>query len=187
MHRTPVLFGAGVLFIFMISDFYNKKPIISDTVYVAPNAVIIGDVTIDEDSSIWFNTVVRGDVNYIKIGRRTNIQDNSVLHVTTDTHPLEIGDEVTAGHSVILHGCTVRNRVLIGMGSVVLDGAVLEENSFIAAGSVITPGFVAPSGKLVMGAPAKVKRDLTAKEIQGITESAENYVKNAKKYFGMDI
>ena len=171
----------------MISEFYDKKPDIHDTVYIADNAVIIGDVSVDENSSIWFNSVVRGDVNYIRIGKRTNIQDNSVLHVTTDTHPLLIGDEVTAGHRVILHGCTVGNRVLVGMGAIILDGAVLEDNSFVAAGSVVPPGFVVPSGKLVMGAPAKVKRDLTEKEQQSIIESADNYVRNAKKYSGMNI
>lgn len=166
----------------MISGFYDKKPQIHRTVFVANGAVVVGDVTIAEHSSVWFNTVARGDVNYIKIGKKTNIQDNSVLHVTTDTHPLVIGDEVTVGHRVILHGCTVRDRVLVGMGAIVLDGAVLEEYSFVAAGSLVPPGFNVPSGKLVMGAPAKVKRDLTEQELKSIRDSAANYVRNADRY-----
>lgn len=166
----------------MISGFYDKKAQIHRTVFVANGAVVIGDVTIAEHSSVWFNTVARGDVNYIEIGKKTNIQDNSVLHVTTDTHPLVIGDEVTVGHRVILHGCTVRDRVLVGMGAIVLDGAVLEEDSFVAAGSLVPPGFNVPSGKLVMGSPAKVKRDLTEQELKSIRDSAANYVRNADRY-----
>lgn len=166
----------------MISRFHDKEPQIHRTVFVANGAVVVGDVMIAEHSSVWFNTVARGDVNYIKIGKKTNIQDNSVLHVTTDTHPLVIGDEVTVGHRVILHGCTVRDRVLVGMGAIVLDGAVLEEDSFVAAGSLVPPGFSVPSGKLVMGSPAKVKRDLTEQELKSIRDSAASYVRNADRY-----
>lgn len=166
----------------MISELNGVKPNIHPTVFVASQAVVVGDVNIDEESSIWFNTVVRGDVNYIRIGKRTNIQDNSVLHVTTDTHPLLIGDDVTAGHGVILHGCTINNNTLIGMGAIVLDGAVIESNSFVGAGSLVPPGFRVPSGSLVTGVPAKVKRQLTEKEIQEIKKSAMNYVRNAKNY-----
>lgn len=166
----------------MIKNINGKTPRINETAFIAEGAVVIGDVTIGSDSSIWFNSVARGDVNYITIGDKTNIQDNTVLHVTTDTHPLVIGSEVTVGHRVILHGCEVKDRVLVGMGAIVLDGAVLEDDSFIAAGTVVPPGFVVPSGKMVMGTPAKVKRDLTEAEIRAIRESADNYVRNSRNY-----
>lgn len=166
----------------MIKEFKGNSPEIDSTAFIAYDAVIIGDVHIGVESSIWFKSVVRGDVNFIRIGNRTNIQDNSVLHVTTQTHPLIIGSEVTAGHRVILHGCTIQDRVLVGMGAIVLDGAVIEEDSLIAAGSVIPPGSIVPSGKLVMGIPAKVKRDLTSVEIEEIKNSSEIYVKNSRSY-----
>ena len=166
----------------MIKQFLNKSPIIDETAFVAEDVVIVGDVEIGQESSIWFNSVVRGDVNYIRIGKRTNIQDSSVLHVTTDTHPLIVGDDVTVGHRAILHGCTIKDRVLVGMGAIVLDGAVLEHDTLIAAGSVVPPGAKIPSGKLVMGVPGKIKRDLSTKEIEEIKKSAENYVINSKKY-----
>lgn len=166
----------------MIIKFKDKYPKIQESCFIAEDADIIGDVVIGENSSIWFKTVVRGDVNYIRIGKNTNIQDSSVLHVNSGTHPLHIGDDVTAGHMVILHGCTIKDRVLIGMGSIVQDGAIIESDSLIAAGSVVTQNTHIPSGKLVMGTPAKVKRDLTSEETESIRRSAENYVKNAKAY-----
>ena len=166
----------------MIKKFNGKKPIIHNSTFIADDAVIIGDVKIGKQSSVWYKTVIRGDVNYIRIGDATNIQDSSVLHVTGDTHPLIVGNEVTVGHSVILHGCTVMDRVLVGMGSIVLDGAVLEENSFVAAGSVVSPGTIVPSGKLVKGIPAKVTRNLTRNEIKEIIASSEKYVINAANY-----
>lgn len=166
----------------MIEDFKGIEPEIHPSVFIAPQAVIIGDVRIDENSSIWYNTVVRGDVNYIRIGKRTNIQDNSVLHVTSETHPLVIGNDVTAGHSVIVHGCTVHDRVLIGMGATVLDGAVIESDSIIGAGSLVPPGFTVPSGTLALGVPAKVKRKLSNQEIENITSIAEKYVMNSRTY-----
>ncbi len=166
----------------MISELNGIFPEIHPTVFIADQAVIIGDVKIGEESSVWFNTVIRGDVNYIRIGKRTNIQDNSVLHVTTNTHPLVIGDEVTAGHGVILHGCTIKDRALIGMGATVLDGAVVESDSLVGAGSLVPPGFKVPSGTLVMGVPAKVKRNLTNKEIEDIKVGASNYVRNSRSF-----
>ena len=166
----------------MITKFKDKFPEIADTCYIADDADVIGDVVIGEHSSIWFKTVVRGDVNIVRIGKNTNIQDSSVLHVNSGTHPLHIGDDVTAGHMVILHGCTIKDRVLIGMGSIVQDGAVIESDTLIAAGSVVTQNSRIPSGKLVMGTPAKIKRDLTAEEIESIKISSENYVKNAEAY-----
>lgn len=166
----------------MINEFNGIEPEIHPSVFIAPQAVVIGDVKIDEESSVWFNTVIRGDVNYIIIGKRTNIQDNSVLHVTTNTHPLVIGNEVTAGHGVILHGCTVEDRALIGMGAIVLDGAIVKSDSMVGAGSLVPPGFVVPSGVLVMGIPAKVKRELTENEINEIKQSSVNYVRNSMNF-----
>lgn len=166
----------------MITKFKDKFSEIADTCYIADDADVIGDVVIGEHSSIWFKTVVRGDVNIIRIGKNTNIQDSSVLHVNSGTHPLHIGDDVTAGHMVILHGCTIKDRVLIGMGSIVQDGAVIESDTLIAAGSVVTQNSRIPSGKLVIGTPAKIKRDLTTEEIESIKISSENYVKNAEAY-----
>ena len=166
----------------MIINFKDKFPEISETCFIADSADIIGDVKIGDNSSIWFKTVVRGDVNYIRIGNNTNIQDSSVLHVNTGTHPLIIGDDVTSGHMVILHGCTIKDRVLIGMGSIVQDGAVVESDTLIAAGSVVTQNSFIPSGKLVMGVPAKVKRDLTDEEKENIKQSSYIYVKNSEVY-----
>ena len=166
----------------MIIKFKDKAPEIHETCFIADDADIIGDVIIGKNSSVWFKSVVRGDVNHIRIGDNTNIQDSSVLHVTTNTHPLIIGNSVTAGHMVILHGCTIKDRVLIGMGSIVQDGALIESDSLIAAGSVVTQNTHIPSGKLVMGIPAKVKRDLTPGEIEDIKKSSMNYVKNAEVY-----
>jgi len=155
-------------------------PKIRKTVFLAPGVKIIGDVEIGEQASIWFNTVIRGDVNYIKIGSNTNIQDCSMLHVTNGEFPLSIGNKVTIGHSVNLHGCTVKDLCLIGIGATVLDGAVIEENSIVAAGSVVRPGFVVPSAKLVGGVPAEIIRDLTGEEIEEFPKSAERYVNYAK-------
>ncbi|GIW47128.1 MAG: gamma carbonic anhydrase family protein [Deltaproteobacteria bacterium] len=166
----------------MIRAYCGISPRIDATAFVADSAEVIGDVTVGKESSIWFQSVVRGDVNYIQIGSRTNIQDCCVLHVRKDTYPLVIGDEVTVGHRVVLHGCTVRSRVLIGIGAIVLDGAVVEENSIVGAGTLVPPGFRVPSGTVVMGIPAKVKRDLRADEIQLIEQSAKNYVEYLKKY-----
>ena len=161
-------------------SYNNKYPLIADDVYLAPGCKIIGDVTIGDGSSIWFNTVVRGDVNYIRIGEMTNVQDLSMLHVTKETHPLIIGDRVTIGHSVTLHGCTLKNNCFIGMGATILDGAFIESNSLVAAGSLVKQNFVVPSGKLVAGVPAKVVRDLKPLEIDNIEASAERYKKYAE-------
>lgn len=151
-------------------------PRLNPSVFVAPGAKIIGDVEIGENSSVWYNCVVRGDVNYVKIGAMTNIQDLSMLHVTNGKFPLIIGNKVTVGHSVTLHGCVLQDLCLIGMGAVILDGALVEKNSMVAAGSVVKPGFVVPSGKLVAGVPAKVIRDLTEDEINELEISAQRYV-----------
>lgn len=168
----------------MIKPFKGKMPTLHESVFVEESGQVIGDVTIGRDSSVWFGAVVRGDVHYITIGDRTNVQDNSVLHVTHDTHPLIIGSEVTIGHSVTLHGCTIRDRCLIGMGAIILDGAVVEENSIIGAGAVVLEGMVVPAGSLVAGVPGKVKRETKGGERAGIVESAGNYVKYVSEYVG---
>jgi carbonic anhydrase/acetyltransferase-like protein (isoleucine patch superfamily) len=152
-------------------------PEIHHSVFLASGVKIIGNVKIDEDSSVWYNTVIRGDVHYISIGRMTNIQDCSMLHVTNGISPLNIGNKVTIGHSVTLHGCTLGDLSLIGMGAVILDGAIVEEKAMVAAGAVITPGFVVPSGKLAGGVPAKIIRNLSDEEIRDFEESAERYKK----------
>lgn len=158
----------------------NDKPIIDNTVFLAPGVKIIGDVKINSGSSIWYNTVIRGDVNYITIGSNTNVQDLSMLHVTAKKFPLIIGSEVTIGHSVTLHGCILQDRTFIGMGATILDGAVVESNSMVAAGAVVKQGFTVPSGKLVAGVPAKVIRNLSDAEIENIEASAERYKKYSK-------
>jgi gamma-carbonic anhydrase len=158
-----------------IFPYFNTFPKIPDSVFLAPGVKIIGDVEIGADSSVWYNTVIRGDVNYIRIGTLTNIQDSCVLHVTNCKYPLIIGRMVTVGHSVTLHGCTIKDLSLIGIGAIVLDGAEVEEKAFVAAGSVIPPNFIAPSGKLVAGVPAKVIRDLTDNEMEEFEQSALRY------------
>jgi carbonic anhydrase/acetyltransferase-like protein (isoleucine patch superfamily) len=142
-------------------EYMGLRPAIGRNVYLAPTAVVIGDVTLGEGSSVWFGTVVRGDVMPIVIGARTNLQDGSVIHVTGGQTSTTVGDDVTVGHMVLLHGCTVGNRVLVGMGSVVLDGAVIEDDAVVGAGSLVTPGTRIPSGSLAMGRPAKVVRAMT--------------------------
>ncbi len=159
--------------------YQNKFPKIGENVLLASGVKIIGDVEIGKDANIWYNAVIRGDVNYIKIGEATNIQDLSMLHVTGKTAPLNIGNKVTVGHNVILHGCTIEDLSLIGMGAVVLDNAVIEKNSFVAAGSVVKEKFRVPSGTLVAGVPAKVVRDLRPEEIEHFEVSAQNYLENA--------
>ena len=166
----------------MMHAFQDKIPKIPSTVFVAPSADVIGDVEIGSNSSVWFNAVIRGDVHFIRIGERTNIQDISMLHVTRKTHPLIIGNDVTVGHHVTLHGCAISNRVLIGMGAVVLDGAVISDNVIVGAGALITEGMTIPPFTLAFGAPAKVKRALTEEEIAFLGKSAQYYVALAERY-----
>jgi carbonic anhydrase/acetyltransferase-like protein (isoleucine patch superfamily) len=166
----------------MIKPFRGVLPTIASSAFIEDTAVIVGDVVIHPESSVWFNTVIRGDVHYIRIGHRTNIQDLSLLHVTHDIYPLNIGDDVTVGPHVVLHGCTIHDRVLIGMGSIVMDGATIEEDCIIGAGSLITEGTVIPSHSLGLGSPARVKRSLSEKELAWIKESANNYVRYARQY-----
>ncbi len=160
-----------------IFPYMGKLPKIAGGVFLAPGAKVIGDVEIGLDSSVWYNTVIRGDVHYIRIGSMTNVQDCSMLHVTNGRFPLNIGDKVTIGHSVTLHGCTVNDLCLIGMGAIILDGAVIEEKAIVAAGAVVKPNFVVPSGSLVAGVPAKIIRRLNEQEILDLEKSAERYKK----------
>ena len=163
--------------LFPYKDFYPK---LHKSVFLASGAKIIGDVEIGENSSVWYNTVIRGDVNYVRIGSMTNVQDSSMLHVTNNKYPLVIGSKVTIGHSVTLHGCILKDICLIGMGAVVLDGAVVEEKAMVAAGAVVKPGSVVPSGKLAAGVPANIIRDLSDEEMLDFESSAARYVEYTK-------
>ena len=163
-----------------IFPYQGVYPRIGENVFLASGVRIIGNVEIGKDSSVWYNSVVRGDVHYIKIGESTNIQDCSMLHVTNGNFPLNIGNKVTIGHSVSLHGCTLQDLCLIGIGAIVLDGAVVESNSMVAAGALVKQNFVVPAGKLVAGVPAKVIRDLTKNEIKDIEAGSARYVEYAR-------
>ena len=155
-------------------------PRLHPSVFVAEGAQVMGDVEIGEDSSVWYNTVIRGDVNSIRIGSRTNIQDLTMVHVEKGTHPTRLGDDVTVGHHVVIHGCTIGNRVLVGIGAIVLNGVIIEDDVFIAAGTLLTPGTHVSSGSMVMGSPGKVKRPLTDVERANLVPHAAGYVLNAK-------
>jgi carbonic anhydrase/acetyltransferase-like protein (isoleucine patch superfamily) len=171
----------------MIDSFLSKTPKIHPSVFVAPGTKIVGDVEVGEDSSIWFNAVLRGDVNFIRVGRRTNIQDGAIVHVTFKKHSTVIGHDVTVGHGAILHGCTVKDHVLIGMGAKVLDGAIVGRHSLVAAGAVVKEGFEVPEKTLVAGVPAKPIRTLTAEEINDIEQSAQRYIQYADTYRKLHI
>ena len=160
----------------------GQFPRISPKAFIAPGAAVIGDVEIGEDTGVWFGCVVRGDVNYIRVGERTNIQDNSMLHVTWKKYPLTVGADVTVGHNVVLHGCTVKDAVLIGMGAILLDNCVVNSNSLIAAGTLIKEGFEVPEGVLVAGVPGKIIRELRPDEIEKIAQSARNYLFYVENY-----
>jgi carbonic anhydrase/acetyltransferase-like protein (isoleucine patch superfamily) len=166
----------------MIKSFGGKHPKIHATAFVTEDSFIIGDVEIGEEASVWFGSVVRGDVNFIRIGDRTNIQDSCVIHVSSKDHPTVLEHEITVGHRVTLHGCHVESGCLIGIGSIVLDGARIGTNSLVAAGSLVTPGTVIPPRSLVMGAPAKVKRQLAPEELESLSRSWRNYVELSRQY-----
>lgn len=160
----------------MIRPFRGTTPVVDDTAYVDRSAQVVGDVHIGPESSVWMNVVIRGDVHRIRIGRRSNIQDLTMVHVMRETHPTTIGDEVTVGHSAVIHGCTVEDRCLIGMAAVLLNGVNVGHDSIVAAGSLLTEGTRIPPRSLVMGRPGKVMRELTAEEIAEIRWYADNYV-----------
>ena len=166
----------------MIRPFRGHYPQIHPTAYIEESAQVIGDVTIGEESSVWFNATVRGDVHFIRIGNRTNIQDGTVIHVSNGTHETILEDEVTVGHNVTLHGCHVERGCLIGMGSIVMDGVRVGAQSIVAAGALVSPGTQVPPRSLVMGAPARVKRPLTDEEVAGLEVFWKNYVGYIKMY-----
>jgi carbonic anhydrase/acetyltransferase-like protein (isoleucine patch superfamily) len=166
----------------MIRSFNGIEPKIHETAFVTEDAIVIGDVEIGEDSSVWFGSIVRGDVNYIRIGARTNIQDATVIHVSSRTHPTILEDEITVGHRVTLHGCHVESGCLIGIGSILMDGVRVGAQSLVGAGSLLTPGTQIPPRSLVIGSPARVKRELTEDELVFLDRSWRNYVELKAKY-----
>lgn len=166
----------------IIKPFKGKYPKIHPSAFIAENAVIIGDVEIGEDCSIWYNIVVRGDVNYIRIGDRTNIQDGTIIHVDHKRYPTIIGSNVTVGHNVMIHACTIEDYCLIGMSSTVMDGVVVGKQSIIGAGALVTPGKIIEPQSLWAGVPAKFVRKLTEEELSWLEKSAENYVKYKNIY-----
>jgi carbonic anhydrase/acetyltransferase-like protein (isoleucine patch superfamily) len=175
-----------------IRPFLDTRPVLGERVYVDPAASVIGDVVLGDDVSIWPGTVVRGDVNHIRIGARTNIQDGSVIHVThegpftrPDGYPCLIGADVTIGHGAIVHACTIEDAVLIGMGATVLDGVVVKKHGFVGAGAVVSPGKTVGEGELWLGNPARCARRLSDKEIEQLYYSAKHYVRLKDQYLGM--
>jgi len=166
----------------MIIPFEGHAPALADGVFVAPDATVLGQVTLGAGASVWYGCVLRGDVGRITVGPRTNIQDLSVIHVTTDEWDTHVGADVTVGHRVILHGCTVGDRVLVGMGAIVLDGVEIGDECLVGAGSLVTPGTRVPAGSLVLGAPGKVVRPLSAHERKAFIEQAQHYVELAERH-----
>ncbi len=166
----------------MLRPFRGILPQVDPSVYIDQSAQIIGDVTIGADSSVWMNVVIRGDVNRIRIGRRTNIQDGTIIHVMRDTHATALGDDVTVGHAAVLHGCTIEDRCLIGMGAMLLNGATIGADSIVAAGTLVTEETRIPARSLVMGRPGKVKRALTDEEVASILDYSDRYVGYKKDY-----
>ncbi|KAJ0408184.1 hypothetical protein ATCC90586_006494 [Pythium insidiosum] len=163
-----------------VMNLYDKRPVIAHDVWVAPNATVVGDVEICNDASIWYNVVIRGDLNQVRIGNRTNVQDRTVIHTASNSTPglpagTSIGNDVTIGHGCILYSCTIENNALIGMGSIILDGALVESDAIVAAGSVVPPGRRIPSGQLWAGNPAKYIRDISEDEVKDITKQATEY------------
>ncbi|HVZ22857.1 MAG TPA: gamma carbonic anhydrase family protein [Vicinamibacterales bacterium] len=166
----------------MLRPYRSILPTVHPTAFVDASAQVIGDVHLGAESSVWMNCVVRGDVNTIRIGRRTNIQDLTLVHVMRETHPTTIGDEVTIGHSAVIHGCTIEDRCLIGMGAILLNGVHVGTGSIVAAGALVPEGTVIPPGSMVMGMPARVRRALTPEEDASIAWYADNYVKHRLEF-----
>jgi carbonic anhydrase/acetyltransferase-like protein (isoleucine patch superfamily) len=161
----------------VIRSFRSVYPQVDPSAFVDISAQVIGDVHIGPESSVWMNVVIRGDVHYVRIGARTNIQDGTIVHVMRDTHPTVIGNDVTIGHGAVVHGTTVEDRCLIGMGAILLNGCRIGTGSIVAAGALVPEGMVIPAGSLVMGMPSSVRRRLTAEEDASITSYADNYVR----------
>jgi carbonic anhydrase/acetyltransferase-like protein (isoleucine patch superfamily) len=161
----------------VIRPYKSITPTVHDSAYVDISAQVIGDVHIGPESSVWMNVVVRGDVHHVRIGARSNVQDLSLVHVMRDTHPTVIGDDVTIGHGAVIHGCTIEDRCLIGMGAILLNGCRVGTGSIIAAGTLVAEGMVVPPGSMVMGLPGKVRRPLTPEEDASIERYAKNYLR----------
>jgi len=166
----------------MIRPFNKIFPRVHDTAFVTDDAILIGDVEIGEDSSVWFGSILRGDVNYIRIGERTNIQDQTIIHVSSKGLPTIVGDEVTVGHRVTLHACHVERGCLIGIGAILMDGVRVGSHSLVGAGALLTPGTQIPPRSLVIGSPARVKRELTDDELSSLDRSWRNYVELKEQY-----
>jgi len=167
------------------SRYLDFHPTLGQRVYISPGAHVIGRANLGDDVSVWFNSVVRADVNFIKIGRNTNIQDLCMLHVTAK-HSLTIGENTSLGHSVVLHGCVIGNGCLIGMGAIILDGAQIGDNSLVAAGSLVSPGKIFPAGSLIKGRPAVVERPLTEDELKNVSHHYQSYVGYKAEYLQME-
>ena len=161
----------------MIRTYQGAAPRVADSAYIDPSAQVIGDVVIGERSSVWPNVSIRGDVNHIRVGDETSIQDNSVLHVDHVTYPCIIGNRVTVGHNVVLHGCVVEDEALIGIGAIVLNGAIIGQGAVVAAGALVPEGMQVPQNSVVMGTPAKVRRDVTPEERARFEKNCNNYVR----------
>lgn len=167
----------------LIKELLGKTPKIGENTFLAETATIIGDVEMGSDCSIWYNAVIRGDVHYIKMGNKVNVQDNAMLHCTYEKFPLEIGDNVSIGHNAIVHGCKIQDNVLIGMGAIVMDDCLVESNSIVGAGSVVTQGTIIKSGEVWGGIPAKKIKDLSSELLEGeVNRIANNYVKYSSWY-----
>jgi carbonic anhydrase/acetyltransferase-like protein (isoleucine patch superfamily) len=166
----------------MIHAYGDTYPRVHPTAFVEASAHVIGDVELGEDASVWFTTVIRGDVNYVRVGRGTNIQDGTIIHVNRNGTPTILGDFVTVGHAARLHGCAIASNCLIGIGAVVLDGVELGEECLVAAGALVAPGTKVPPRSMLMGAPAKVRRQVTAEDLDLIHRSAANYVRLKGQY-----
>jgi gamma-carbonic anhydrase len=167
----------------LIKSVRGYEPSFGENCFLAENATIVGNVSIGNDCSIWFNTVLRGDVNYIKIGNNVNVQDGAIIHGTFEKHPTNIGNSVSIAHGAIIHGCTINDNVLIGMGAIVMDGAVVESNSLVAAGSVVTQGTVVKSGSVFAGSPAKLIKEINIELLEGqINRIAKSYAMYSSWY-----
>jgi carbonic anhydrase/acetyltransferase-like protein (isoleucine patch superfamily) len=166
----------------MLRPYKGTLPRVHSTAYIDQSAQVIGDVEIGDASSVWMNAVVRGDVHWIRVGRRSNIQDGTVVHVMNGTHPTTIGDDVTIGHGAIVHGCTLNDRILVGMGAILLNGVEVGEDSIVAAGTLLPEGMRVPPRSLVMGSPGKVRRTLTDEDVASILVYAGRYVEYRLDY-----
>jgi carbonic anhydrase/acetyltransferase-like protein (isoleucine patch superfamily) len=170
----------------VIDSFLGVSPVLGREVYVSETAAVIGDVTLGDGASVWFGASMRGDVHWIRVGAGSNVQDNATVHVSRGTHPCLIGERVTIGHNAVVHGCTIEDDVLIGMGAIVLDGAVIGAGSIVGAAALVTMNTVIPPGSMVLGAPAKVVRSLSDEEVERNRANALHYVRMSRMYLGLD-